>query len=368
MSRLLRPITFACGTPHGGALDSTASLASCAIAAGREVTMVVAAGDSYSRARRVQAGLVRAARVNRLAGRVGWRLHDSLSGATSPEIYADVPILRARDLPAAVARHHRPGGVIVANSVRRLDLERLLDLAKNTRSALVWYLREASSLAFVAELGPRADVVVANARPIAAEAARRAGRECPYVPSVITREGLHEPDTRRSVLLVNAVAAYGLQEALAVGRALPDDHVVLQESWPLSADQLAELLDQLSSLPNVEFRRRGPRSAVYRDARIMIAPHSPEAVGLNRPRVAVESQAVGVPVIAHDVPGLRSVVASPELLVPVGSGADEWVARIRRVDSEYSRFESRAREFADSEMMSPEQVWEAFCVAGHGVF
>ncbi len=328
--------------------------------------MVVAEGDSYSHHRRVQALLVRAGRLSEIAGTLGWRIHDRFSAATKPEIVGGIRVLRAADVPAAVARHHHPGGAIVANSVRRLDLARLLDSAERSKSPLVWYLREASSLAFASEFGPRADFLVANARPLAAEAQRIAGRACPYVPSVISLEDLVEPETRRCVLLVNAVPSYGLEEAIAIGQALPEQHVVLQESWPLEVEERERLLKRLSSLENVEFRQRGPRSAVYRDARVMIVPHAPDVVGLNRPRVAVESQALGIPVIAHDVPGLASVVASPELLVPVGSGVDAWIEHIRRVDADYPTFEARARDFAASELPSPAEVWEAFAAACGG--
>jgi glycosyltransferase involved in cell wall biosynthesis len=362
----LSAVTFACGTPHGGAVDSTVALASCAIEAGHDVVVVVASGDAYSTHPRLQSLLVRLTRINTRLGCAAWALYDRFAARARPDSIGGIAILRAADVPAAVSRRLRSGETLVVNSVRGIDLARLLRMSHRQSCRFVWYLREASALAHVAEYGGAVDVLLANAVPLATEAERLAERPCPYVPSVISRDGLVEPAVRRSVLLVNAVASYGLEEAIAIAAAMPEDLVVLQESWPLEDGERSRLLARLSKMKAVEFRARAPRSEVFRDARLMIAPHSPEVVGVNRPRVLVEAQVLGVPVIAHDVPGLASVVPSPELLIPVGADVEAWVAAIRLVDRDYARFEAQAREFAARELLTPGEVWVRFVEACGG--
>jgi glycosyltransferase involved in cell wall biosynthesis len=306
------------------------------------------------------AALVHVERASPRVGAWAWQLHDRLVSRSVSERQNGIRFERTSDVPATTGRLHRPDGIIVANSVRRLDLQRLIRLARRQSSSTVWYIREATSLAFAAELGGSVDALVANSRPLAEDATRLAGRPCHYVPSVISRTGLVEPAVRRSILLVNAIDAYGLQETLGLAAQLPDHPVVLQESWPLSDQERRRLRSRIDALPNVELRARGPRGEVFRDARVMLAPHSLEAVGGARPRVALEAQLLGVPMIAYDIPGLAAVAASPELLVPPGAGMSAWVDAVRLVESDYGRWSSEARAFADGEVLTPQQTWERF--------
>lgn len=351
---------FACGAPHGGSVDSTLALARLVAVAGNEVDVVIADVDPYSRAPRATAAIVRLNRANRRLGAAVWRVHDALAPRGTVEMIDGVRVTRTADVPSAVRTIGTSGAVIVANSMRRLDLERLCAIGRRRSWTLVWYLREATSLAHAVDLGHRMHRVLANSRPLVAEYHRLTGFPCSYVPSVIDTDDLPEPDERSSIVLVNAVPSYGLREAVELARALPDHRVVLQESWPIEGRDLTRLVELIDGVENVEFRQRAPRSEVYRDAAIMIAPHSDSAVGLNRPRVALEAQHLGIPMIAHDLPGLRAVAASPELLVPVGGGIEEWVARVRLVEADARRYGIAARSFAASELWSADQVLSAF--------
>ncbi|CAB4759105.1 unannotated protein [freshwater metagenome] len=354
-------ITFVCGTPHGGALDSTVALAQCARDAGHPTTVVVAASDPYSTDRRLNAALVRLSRWSAPLAHSAWRIYERRHRRATRDEVSHFTVLRATDVVAVARSVHPAGGLVVVNSVRRLDLKRLIELAQAMSSGVVWYLREATSLVSVAELGPLVDVLLANSVPLAAEASRLAGRACEYVPSVISVDDLVEPTERRSLLLVNAVASYGLDEAIEIARRRPNDHVVLQESWPLEASDLASLRERTQALPNVEFRHRTERSAIYRDARIMLLPHAANVVGLNRPRVALEAQHLGVPVIAYNTPGLAAVVASDRCIVE-NDGIDGWVTAIDRIDGDYGRSVAEARSFAAQELPTNEVIWHRFAV------
>jgi glycosyltransferase involved in cell wall biosynthesis len=346
----------------GGAVDSTVSLAAQARAAGHATRLIIAAGDSYARRPRLMAGLVRMERASSSLGSVAWRVHDWLSAATVGATGACMAE-RAGDVPAAVRRLHEPGALLVINSVRQLDLARLLEMSRRSGSPTVWYLREASSLAAVPEHGPQVDTLIANSRPLADQAARLAGRPCHYVPSVISREGLKEPDSREVLLVVNPIPSHGLDLVLSLARMLPDRRFALQESWLLEPETVDALREALADLPNVELRRRTGRSEVFRDARALLLPHSSRDLGDSRPRVALESQLLGIPIVAHDLPGLSAAAASQELLVPEGAPLGAWQAALELLDERYAPLSEAARAFADREMPAPEAVFNAFAAA-----
>jgi glycosyltransferase involved in cell wall biosynthesis len=355
-------ITFACGAPTGGALASTTALAEEAVAAGHSVRLVVAAVDAYGRLPRLTSALVRAEAASRFVGAAAWRVHDALSATTDPRPEASL-VERAADVPAAVRHLHEPGALLVINSVRRLDLRRLIEVARRSGSATVWYLREAASLVTLASGEAEVDVLVANSRPLAEQARDVAGRPCAYVPSVISRDGLVEPSSRDVLLAVNPIPSHGLDLLLQVSRLVPNRRVVLQESWPIEPAPLAHLMEQIAELPSVELRRRTVRSEVFRDAWALLLPHSGDELGAARPRVALEAQLLGIPLVAHDISGLASAAASPELLVPEGAPPEAWATTLDLLAGGYEAFSDKARSYADREMPSGSAIWAAFSEA-----
>lgn len=275
----------------------------------------------------------------------------------------DVSVDLAGDLPAAVRRVLTAGSVLVVNSVRRLDLERLLAIARSRGASTVWYVRETSSLDHMAGCGAAADVLIANSPALASASSDLAGRPCAYVPSVISPDGLVEPAERSVLLAVHPAPSHGLDLLVSLARALPERRFVLQESRPLDAATIAGLHALLTDLPNIELRRRAHRSEIYRDSYAQLLPHTEAAVGLNRPRVALESQHLGIPVVASDIPGLAAVSASRDLLVPRGAGVEGWVTAIARLDADYGGYSSVARAFAAREMPTPCAIWDRFVQA-----
>jgi glycosyltransferase involved in cell wall biosynthesis len=355
-----RAITFVCGTPHGGALDSTVSLASEAMRQGRAVHVIVSRDDPYRTRPRTTSALVKLEQAWAPLGRTAWRVHDRVASRTRPEQLHGVTIERSSNVVGSATR--LAPSVIVANSLRGLDLRRLMDVGAASSSAIVWYLREATALSLT-DIGRSADVLVANSRPLAAEAQRRSGRLCHYVPSVIDRSGLEAPRERRAILLVNPLASHGVDLALDLAVLRPDRSFVLQESWPLDTSAVADLQRRIRDLPNVELRARTDRASLYRDARVLLAPHDPQVMDLSRPRVALESQLLGVPLLGTDIPGLAAAAASPDLLLAPGSSPHAWSDAIDRIDAGYGEYSARAARFADAELPDAQQVWRQFVVA-----
>ncbi len=360
-------VVFACGAPWGGALESTLSLAEAALADGRDVVFIAATRDAYEVRKRLAGGLVRLSAVSPWLGSLGWNVQDRLTRQGVLKKRGDLLVCWSPDVPAAVRRVLAKGDVVVANSLRPLDLSRLLELRSYSQARLIWYLRETSSLEAVPTYGPLADVLLANSRPLAGAASQSCARPCSYVPSVIRREGLVEPTSPSTLLLVNPVPSHGVDLVLRLAALLPRRRFVLQESWPLDVAARTELLRRATELGNIEVRARVSRSEVFRDARVLLAPYSDEAIGLSRPRVALEAQLLGIPLVGCDVPGLSAVAASPDLLLAAGEDIGSWLARIDTIEAAYESYRERARRFADAEMPSAHAVWNLFVEACGGI-
>ena len=358
-----RPVTFVCGTPVGGALDSTIALAEAAASSGHAVRLIVAAIDPYRSRPRLTGAAVKLERKSATLGRLTWSIIDRLTREASTDQVGTVVVEKSSNVSATLAYGHKPDALVVMNSLRPLDLRRILRFNIRNNTPTAWYLREAASLSAVGELGPTVDVLLANSSPLAKLAEELCDRHCNFVPSVIDREGLREPSSRESILLVNPITSHGLEEALALAKLLPQHEFVFQESWPLDHATLLALHARISTLSNVEFRHRVARDLIFRDTRLLIAPHSPDTVGPSRPRTALEAQFLGIPMIAHDIPGLTSVAASPDLLVSPGSKATVWVQKIERLDADYQRYSRDATEFANREMPDEHTLWRSFAVA-----
>lgn len=318
------------------------------------------AKDPYRTRRRVMSALVRLERLSRLLGRLGWMFHDRLARGERLENRGGVEVVIVNDVPAAVRRRSRPADLLVVNSMRRLDLDRVIRLARSKRSLVCWYLREDSSLVHAAEVGTAVDVLIANSQPLAAATEGITGRRCHFVPSALSLDGLEPPEQRKVILLINIQPGWGVDEAISLGRRLPHQHVVLQESWPLDKPGMDAVLTRVRETPNIEVRRRAARSTIYRDTRVMIVPHAAASEGLHRPRVALETQSLGIPMIAADTPGLAAVAASADLLIPIGSPIDRWEEAVQRVDADFDRYSRTAAEFAERELKAPSEIWNLF--------
>src|SRR5439155_43400 len=106
-------------------------------------------------------------------------------------------------------------------------------------------------------------------------------------------------------------------------RARPDVAFAFVRCWPVDDTALRELEAEARRLGNVELRpSTGDPAELYGDARVVLVPSTyPEAWG----RVAGESQASGIPVLASRLGGLPEAVDGGGLLVDSDAGFDGWL-------------------------------------------
>ncbi|HKN91694.1 MAG TPA: glycosyltransferase [Acidimicrobiia bacterium] len=246
-----------------------------------------------------------------------------------PVFYSPLPENAYR----TVRRRFAPD-VVVASSIDRVTWRRLRAQLRADGIPSVLYLREDAAHGHLSISNAPPDLLLANAASLA-ERARAAGFDCTVIPSVIETGAARVTSTRERILLVNPIRSHGVDRLWAVARARPDIRFVAQESWPLSEPARAEVLAEAARLPNVEFRARtADQSAVYRDARLLFAPHRLD----NRPRVVAEAQANGIPVVASAHPGLVEAVGPGGVLVDPEAGDEAWIDAVARLWDDAGRY------------------------------
>jgi glycosyltransferase involved in cell wall biosynthesis len=269
-----------------------------------------------------------------------------------PTLLAAVP-----ENASSVMLEHRRPDVVVANSIDRVSWRRLR--AQLVRSAIpsVLYLREASSLGHLTVSAAPPDLLLANAESHAARA-RAAGFACEVVPSVV--EVAPVATTRRVVLLVNPVEILGGDRVWAIAAARPDISFVVQESGLLDEHLRADLLDRAAQVPNVEVRPFSDRpGALFADCRVLLVPHRVD----NRPRVVLEAQASGIPVVASAQPGLVECVGPGGVIVDDTDDPAPWIAAVGELWDDAGRYDAltaAAREHAQRPEVDPELIAARF--------
>ncbi len=363
-------ILFVSGTSVGGAARSTHELADALAERGHDVVTLMRV-DEDERARdrhdrlldgetklaarggRVPASLARTAGA--VKRRVGTRLQPDPAGGGGHPAWR-VPIVENAVGP--LLRRHE-SDVVVVNSVERTAWReiRALLMARGVPSVL--YLRETTGLRHLADPPTPPDLLLANAEAHA-EGARRLGFACEYVPSVVQLDACRVESTRDHVLFVNPVPLYGVDVAVGLASARPDIPFVFQESWPISPADRAALGVALRALPNVELRAATDRPAdVYRDARVLLFACTVPS----RPRVVLEAQVNGIPVVAVDRPGHDEAVGPGGLLVPPGADLARWQEALAAVwdDADaYTRLSTAARAHAGRPEVAPDLVVARF--------
>jgi len=330
-------ILFISGTTVGGSGRSQRDLAGQLIGRGHTLRLLVD-DDRHAPFARWAYGHLSDLSV-RLTGTpfaaaVEW-VRDSLGRRPSPTLMDGLPHLTTpfpqNALPVALQRF-RPD-VVVANSVERWAWRLIHDTCAAAGVPTVLYVREDDSLRHL-ESGAVPDALLANAASLA-ERLRSAGFECEFIPSVVDVSATRTESSRRVVLAINPIRSRGGDIVWRVAEGLPDIPFVVQESWPLSAPDLDEVVRHTEALPNVEFRRSAPPGpGLYGDARILMVPYRVD----NRPRVILEAQSSGIPVIVGDVPALIEAVGPGGISVPLES-ADAWIEAIRDLWSDEARYE-----------------------------
>jgi glycosyltransferase involved in cell wall biosynthesis len=298
--------------------------------------------------------------VARQAGRVERVIGRRLSSAARGSGDAPYPTWQSRFpgpcLPA-VSKAHRPN-VVVATSLDPRTWRAVQAHLAAAGTPSVLYLRAESTLQQLAA-GPLPDLVLANAQSLA-DGAAALGIDAVVVPSVVELDRCRVESTRQRVLFVNPIARRGLPVALAMARARPSIPFVIQETAALDRRDRARLRGRLGSLTNVAVRSPvSDPAAVYRDARILLAPY----LVSNRPRVVLEAQSNAIPVLAADVPGLRECVPPGGVLVRPGAPLDEWLRALDELwedPGRYAELAAAARRHSERAEVQPSVVVDLF--------
>jgi glycosyltransferase involved in cell wall biosynthesis len=271
--------------------------------------------------------------------------------------FADFPVWQSpvpENAYRTLRRRNRPD-VVVASSIERVAWRRLRAQLRAEGIPDVLYLREESALGHLTITQAPPQLLLANAQSHA-ERARELGYACEVVPSVIEIDRARTTTSRRTVLLVNAIPELGGDRVWAMAAARPDIPFVVQESGRHPEAERAELCALAARHPNVELRPFSPDPArVYRDARILLVPHRVD----NRPRVILEAQTNGIPVLATDLPGLAESAGAGGVLVAPDATPAQWAAALGALwddDATLAALAEQARAHAARDEVDPEWV------------
>jgi glycosyltransferase involved in cell wall biosynthesis len=255
-------------------------------------------------------------------------------------------------------RDFRPD-VVVASSIGRVAWRRIRTQLAAHRIPSVLYIREESALGHLTISDAPPDLLLTNAHTYA-ERTAVLGHPALVVPSVVTVDRYLVESTRERVLFVNPVPSYGLEAALALAAARPDVAFAFVEWWKLDDDARAEMDRRLAALPNVVLRPATPDPGrVYADARVLLAPFLLDG----RPRVVLEAQANGIPVLASDLPALRETVGPGGRFVAADAPAAAWADALGDIIDDPERYRQAceaARAHAQREEVDPDAIVTRF--------
>lgn len=169
---------------------------------------------------------------------------------------------------------------------------------------------------------------MAVSRSAANSFSRRFGIRAVLGPNVFDPSLYRTQVNGRFVTLVNPHPMKGGEVALTLAEALPDIPFLFVESWPLEPELKRRLQDRARAAGNIEWRQstRDMRT-VYTDTSLLILP-SQFVEGC--PRVIIEAQFNGIPVVAADVGGAGEAVGHGGIVLPQ-KDLDAWIRTIRRL-------------------------------------
>lgn len=352
---------FISGTIGGGSGRSQRELANALVSRGHEVRFIV--------------DLKKPARFQRWChgklSNASVRWHDNVVGDVATFMRDRVPSLRRQfekeglqhdgtALPQNAMREVMKAftpDVVVVSSISRWVWRQVHQLCAERDIFSVLYLREEDLLGNVVP-GSIPDALVANADSFVTAMQKR-GFTCHFVPSLVDTGVTRTTSTRRAALAVNPAQLKGGDIVLQIAARLPEIPFVLQESWPLTPEERSQIDARVRSLPNVEFREmRPPGPELYGDARVLLVPYRVNS----RPRVILEAQDNGLPIIAADVSALVTAVGSGGIIVPLDD-IDAWVEAVRLMWSDedaYQRLAAAARQHSQRGEVDPQKIVESF--------
>ncbi len=225
--------------------------------------------------------------------------------------------------------------VVVTSSIGRVAWKRIRRTLASLGIPSVLYIREENALGHLSISKAPPDLLMTNAHTYADRAAEL-GSPAIMIPSVVTLDRYLVESSRERVLFVNPVPSYGLETALELAAARPDVQFAFVEWWKIDDADRAELNAGLAAkLPNVILRpATTDPGAVYADARLLLAPFLLDG----RPRVVLEAQANGIPVLARDLPALRETVGPGGRLVAADAPISEWASALGELIDDPERY------------------------------
>jgi glycosyltransferase involved in cell wall biosynthesis len=180
------------------------------------------------------------------------------------------------------------------------------------------------------------------------------GIDSHVIPPSIDVAKYETETTGRYVTFINPVAKKGLDRALEIAALCPEIEFLFVEGWPLNPEQEAGLNAAIAPFKNITFMRRTQdMRTVYGQTKILLAPSQWEETW---GRVASEAHCSGIPVLAANVGGLGEAVGPGGVLMPVGSGAADWAAELKRMWSDvdhYAALSQTARAYARRPEIDP---------------
>ena len=356
-------ILFVCGSPGGGAAMSTRELVDRVCAAGNVAVVLERSSMSprsatgYKRltnlAVHLRSGWLRKP-IDALAGRIG--------ATASPGIAVGHEYLLwtaglLQNAALAVMRETRPD-IVVVNSVDPLCWQKLHKVCEAEALPVALYLREESSLYHLTNRDVRPDLVIANAYGLAREAVKL-GHDAVVVPSVVDVASARTTVDGRRVLYINPIRGYGVERALAIARACPDIQFAFQESWKIPTTERTELEATIRTMANIELRGRvDDVKMVYRDALALLVPFTFNT----RPRVVLEAQTNGIPVLSTDTPSLAEAVGEGGSLLGSDAPIEDWVQALRMMlePERHPALGAAARIHAGRDDVNPERIVRSF--------
>ncbi len=346
--------------PAGGSFMSTLAFARALVAGGHDVITLVRSFD-HPRRDVIHEQLVDASvKAPKVLGSAVVAADSLLGRRARPVVGHGHPVWATPYPEHALPRLLRlfEPDVVVGNSIDRVSWRRCTALIRASGARTALHLREANAIGHLVISNEVPDVLLANAQSLV-DAAAEVGQRAFLIPSVVEVEQCTVESTRQVALFVHPVQEFGLEIVLRLAAARPDVPFVLQESRPLG-DELALLERRVARLPNVELRRRRPPDSLYSDVRVLLVPHRTDGWS-NRPRVVLEAQHNGIPVIATDYAGLREAVGDGGLLLPADASDEDWLEAFDHAWTDPSgTFQRAARAHAARLEVQPAAVVAAF--------
>jgi glycosyltransferase involved in cell wall biosynthesis len=356
-------ILFVSGTSIGGSAHSTRELAERLVARGHDVAILFRV-EGAVRTRYVHKRAINlvvklgssplAGPVDRVAAQIGRRPRR----AAEPVPYAVWNTSVPENSIGTLLRDFAPD-VVVASSIGRVAWRRIRTMLADRDIPSVLYIREESALGHLTISDAPPDLLLANAHTYA-ERTAALGHPALVVPSVVSVDRYLVESTREQVLFVNPVPSYGLEAALGLAAARPDVAFAFVEWWRLDDQARSEMDRRLASLPNVVLRpATTDPGRVYADARVLLAPFLLDG----RPRVVLEAQANGIPVLASDLPALRETVGPGGVFVAPDAPAPAWADALAELIDDPERYRRAcddARAHAMRDEVDPDAVVSRF--------